>query len=163
MKGKPGLAGNIASTTLAYPGNPFKYSPKFPTDESQQNQDIFDMFTATTNTTLQPAKITRSACFNSQTSGSVILSTAGQTQKEAAKEDSNPGSLHKRKKLPSLKCDEICSLPEEEMLGTDEEMQGKHQTEDIIVDVSQTDEKEFKDIKPSCKELDKDGPTKYNN
>ncbi|XP_026049335.1 short transient receptor potential channel 4b isoform X2 [Astatotilapia calliptera] len=87
----------------------------------------------------------------------------GQTQKEAAKEDSNPGSLHKRKKLPSLKCDEICSLPEEEMLGTDEEMQGKHQTEDIIVDVSQTDEKEFKDIKPSCKELDKDGPTKYNN
>ncbi|XP_039893534.1 short transient receptor potential channel 4b isoform X2 [Simochromis diagramma] len=166
MKGKPGLAGNIASTTLAYPGNPFKYSPKFPTDESQQNQDIFDMFTATTNTTnttLQPAKITRSACFNSQTSGSVILSTAGQTQKEAAKEDSNTGSLHKRKKLPSLKCDEICSLPEEEMLGTDEEMQGKHQTEDIIVDVSQTDEKEFKDIKPSCKELDKDGPTKYNN
>ncbi|XP_039893535.1 short transient receptor potential channel 4b isoform X3 [Simochromis diagramma] len=87
----------------------------------------------------------------------------GQTQKEAAKEDSNTGSLHKRKKLPSLKCDEICSLPEEEMLGTDEEMQGKHQTEDIIVDVSQTDEKEFKDIKPSCKELDKDGPTKYNN
>ncbi|XP_035766151.1 short transient receptor potential channel 4b [Neolamprologus brichardi] len=162
MKGKPGLAGNIASTTLAYPGNPFKYSPKFPIDESQQKQDIFDMFTATTNTTnttLQPAKITRSACFNSQTSGSVILSTAGQTQNEAATEDSNTGSLHKRKKLPSLKCDEICSLPEEEMLGTDEETQGKHQTEDIIVDVSQTDEKEFKDIKPSCKELDKDGPT----
>ncbi|XP_030600432.1 short transient receptor potential channel 4b [Archocentrus centrarchus] len=167
MKGKPhgGLAVNIASTTLAYPGNSFKYSPKFPTDEPQQKQDIFDLITTTTTTTLQTkaANTTRSAGFNRKSNGSIILSTTGKTQKGATKEDSNAGSLQKQEKRSSLKGDEICSLPEEELLGTDKEMQEKCQIEKIVVDVSQKDEKEFNETKHFCRELDEDGPKKYKN
>lgn len=47
MKGKPkgGAAGKVASSTLAYPGNPFKYSPKCPTDEPEQKLNTFDVTT----------------------------------------------------------------------------------------------------------------------
>ncbi|XP_028430328.1 short transient receptor potential channel 4b isoform X1 [Perca flavescens] len=42
MKGNP-QGGNVASSTLAYPGNSFKYSPKFPIDEPQQTLNVFDL------------------------------------------------------------------------------------------------------------------------
>lgn len=165
MKGKPpgGLAGNIASTTLAYPGNSFKYSPKFPTDEPQQKQDVFDMITITTGPQTKAANTTRSACLNRKSNGSIILSTAGKTQKGAAEEDLNAGCLQKQEKLSPVKCDEICSLPEEEMLGPDKEMQENCQIEKVGVDISQKDEKEFEETEHSCKELDEDGPKKHKN
>lgn len=42
MKGNP-QGGSVASSTLAYPGNSFKYSPKFPIDEPQQTLNVFDL------------------------------------------------------------------------------------------------------------------------
>ncbi|XP_044058953.1 short transient receptor potential channel 4b isoform X2 [Siniperca chuatsi] len=49
MKGKPqgAVAGQVASSTLAYPGNSFKYSLKRPTDEPQQKLNVFDVTTTT--------------------------------------------------------------------------------------------------------------------
>ncbi|XP_056297179.1 short transient receptor potential channel 4b isoform X2 [Pseudoliparis swirei] len=67
MKCKPqgGVASNAATSNLAYPGNSFKYSPKFPTDELQQKQYVFDM----TSPTLQS-----SVGSNRQVHDSVVLS-----------------------------------------------------------------------------------------
>uniref|UniRef100_A0A665V7D0 Short transient receptor potential channel 4-like n=1 Tax=Echeneis naucrates TaxID=173247 RepID=A0A665V7D0_ECHNA len=54
MKGKSPAASRVTSTTLAYPGHAFKYSPKFPVDEHEQKMYMFDAI-ATTPTLLSGA------------------------------------------------------------------------------------------------------------
>ncbi|XP_029302483.1 LOW QUALITY PROTEIN: short transient receptor potential channel 4b [Cottoperca gobio] len=81
MSGKPqgGVAGIVASSTLAYPGNPFKYSPKFPIDEPQLKLNVFDMTTPTLQS--GAATTTSSVGSNRQANGSVVLSRQLQTEK----------------------------------------------------------------------------------
>lgn len=47
MKGKSGRSTRVGSSTLAYPGNAFVYSPKFPNDEPDENLNVFDGITTT--------------------------------------------------------------------------------------------------------------------
>ncbi|XP_008288414.1 short transient receptor potential channel 4-like [Stegastes partitus] len=162
MKNKPhgGVASNIASSTLAYPGNPFKYSPRLPSDESQQNLNMFDVITSTT---LQcgAANFTSSACSIRLANGSVVLSSTGMTQNEASKV-SNAESL--QSKLPSQKHDETHSLSEEGILGSGGQNQ-ELQNEKAIVEVSQKVE-DIQEIEHSFKEHAKkvkNGPKKYKN
>ncbi|XP_032358318.1 short transient receptor potential channel 4b isoform X2 [Etheostoma spectabile] len=103
MKGNP-QGGSVASSTLAYPGNSFKYSPKFPIDEPQQTLNVFDLTVPTLPTT-------------------------------------RSGSLQRHSRLPSQKCDEIYSLPEEDTMGSSGRNPNLLQTEKVIVEVLQKVEK----------------------
>uniref|UniRef100_A0A8C4I7P1 Transient receptor potential cation channel, subfamily C, member 4b n=1 Tax=Dicentrarchus labrax TaxID=13489 RepID=A0A8C4I7P1_DICLA len=147
MKGKPQgvVAGNVASSTLAYPGNSFKYSPKFPTDEPQQKLYVFDV----TTTTLQSgAAITR------------------QPHNELSIEVTDAGSLHRRSRAPSQNCDEIQSLSEEDTFGSAGQNKEQLQTEKEIAEVLQEVEKDIQEIEHSYKEHSKEvknGPKKYKN
>lgn len=161
MKNKPhGVASKIASSTLAYPGNSFKYSPKFPTDESQQNLNMFDVITTTT---LQSgaANTTSSVCSSRLANGSVVLSISGKTQNELSKEVSNAECLQRQSKLPSQKHDERYSLSEEGI----SESGGQSQEQLHIVEVLQKVE-DIQTTEHSCKERAKkvkNGPKKYKN
>ncbi|XP_023118634.2 short transient receptor potential channel 4b [Amphiprion ocellaris] len=161
MKTRPhGVASKIASSTLAYPGNSFKYSPKFPTDESQQNLNMFDVITTTT---LQSgaANTTSSVCSSRLANGSVVLSITGKTQNELSKEVSNAACLQRQSKLPSQKHDERNSLSEEGI----SESGGQNQEQLHIVEVFQKVE-DIQTIEHSCKERAKkvkNGPKKYKN
>ncbi|XP_056229271.1 short transient receptor potential channel 4b [Seriola aureovittata] len=160
MKGKSHVASKVASTTLAYPGNPFKYSPKFPADEPKRKLTMFDVIT----TTLQSgaANTTSSVCSNSLQSGSVVPSSAGKSQKELCDDDSDSGSFQRQSRLPSQKCDEIYSLSEEEPSGSGGQNPEQLQTEKVIVEV----ERNIQEIERSCIEHItevKNGPKKYKN
>lgn len=167
MKNKPhgGVACNIASSTLAYPGNSFKYSPKFPTDESQQIHNMFDVITTTT---LQSgaANTTSSVCSSRLADGSVVVSSTGKTQNELSKEVSNAECLQRRSKLPSQKHDETYSLSDEGILGSGGQNREQLQNEKIIVEVLQKVDMDIQEIEHSCKERAKNvknGPKKYKN
>ncbi|KAM7412783.1 hypothetical protein PAMA_020252 [Pampus argenteus] len=148
MKGKShgGVAGNIASSTLAYPGNSFKYSPKFSTDESQQKLNVFDVTTM-------------------QTRGANNTSSE-KSQKKLATVVSDAGFLRKESRLPSQTCDEIYSLSEDDMLESGGQNRD-FQTEEVIVEVRvQRAEKDIQEIEHSCKQHTKEvknGPKKYKN
>ncbi|TKS80791.1 Short transient receptor potential channel 4 [Collichthys lucidus] len=51
MRAKPhgGVTSQVASSTMAYPGNPFKYSPKFPAEQPQQKLSVLDVSGSATN------------------------------------------------------------------------------------------------------------------
>ncbi|KAG7243064.1 hypothetical protein INR49_016439 [Caranx melampygus] len=155
MRGKSPVASKVASTTLAYPGNPFKYSPKFHANEPEQKL----------NTTLQSkaANATSSVCSSRRQSGSVVPSSNGKIQDELSKDDSDAG---RQSRLPSQKCDEIYSLSEEESVGSGEQNQEQPQTEKVTVEVLEQEERNLQEIEHPCKEkisVVKNGPKKYKN
>ncbi|XP_035010314.1 short transient receptor potential channel 4b [Hippoglossus stenolepis] len=84
MKGK---SQGRASSALAYPGNPFKYSPKFPIDEPEQKQSMFEVVT----TALQSGASNTTGS-DRLTNGAAVLSPTGQTQDELSKDVSDEGS-----------------------------------------------------------------------
>lgn len=140
MKCKPqgGVASNAATSNLAYPGNSFKYSPKFPTDELQQKQYVFDM----TSPTLQS-----SVGSNRQVHDSVVLSSIGQTQKALAKTVSDAGSLQGQT-LNSHKYDAIYLEEDKERFGG--QNQEDLQNERVIVEVSEKVDRDIQEIEHSC-------------
>lgn len=80
MKGRsPGGAGILGSSTLAYPGNSFRYSPYLPTEETQQTLRVFDTSTS----------VRHSISLN----GSAILPAGEKTTAETSKELFNSGIL----------------------------------------------------------------------
>lgn len=167
MKGKPqgGVAGKVASSSLAYPGNSFKYSPKCPTDEPQQKLNVFGETITTTALQSGGANITTSVGSNGQATGSVVLLSAGQPHNELSKDVSEAGPV-KHSRLPSQKCDEIYSLSEEDAFGSGGQNQEQLQIEEVIVEVLQKVEKDIQEIEHSCKEHAKEvknGPKKYKN
>lgn len=165
MKGIPQgrVADKVASSTLAYPGNSFRYSPKCATDELQQKLNVFDG----TTTTLQSgaANTTSSVGSNGQDADSVVPFNTGQPHIELSKDVSEAGPL-RHSRLPSQKCDEINSLSEEDALGCGGQNQEQLLTEKVIVEVLQKVEKDIQEIEHSCKEHAKEvknGPKKYRN
>ncbi|GAA6232720.1 short transient receptor potential channel 4-like [Lates japonicus] len=165
MKGKSdGRASKVASSTLAYPGNPFKYSPKLLTDEPEQKLNVFDVITTTLHS--GAANTTRSVCSDRLANGSVVLSSTGQTQNELPRDVSDAGPLQRQSRLPSQRCDEIFSLSEEDSLGSSGQNQEQLQTEKLIVDVLQKVENNLMENEHSCKDHIKEvknGPKKYIN
>lgn len=164
MRGKSHVASKVASTTLAYPGNPFKYSPKFHADEPERKLNMDDVITTTLQSKV--ANTTSSVCSNRRRSGSLVPSSNGKTQEELSKDDSDSGSFQRQSRLPSQKCDEIYSLSEEESVGSGGQNQEQPQTEKITVEVLQQDERNFQEIEHSCNEKItevKNGPKKYKN
>ncbi|XP_068440778.1 short transient receptor potential channel 4b isoform X2 [Clinocottus analis] len=140
MKGKPqsGVTSSVSSSNFAYPGNSFKYSPKFLTDDLQQKLNVFDM----TSPTLQS-----SVGSNRQAHGLVVLSGIEQTQ--------DAESLQGQ--TPSQKYDSIYF--EEDKAGFGGQNQEHLQNERVIVQVLEKVDKDIQEIKHT--EEVKNGPKKY--
>lgn len=150
MKGKfrSGVAGKVASSTLAYPGNPFRYSPKFPADESQQTPNVFDV-----NTIVQigAADTTSSSGSTRPASLSVVLAGTEKSHIEPSEDFSDAKLRKKQTRRPSQICDEIsssCQKNNSESGGQSKALQ----TGKVIVKVVQNVEKDIQEIEPSCKE-----------
>ncbi|KAK2912902.1 short transient receptor potential channel 4b [Channa argus] len=160
MKAKsPGVVvGKVGSSTLAYPGNSFKYSPKILIDDPEKKLYVFDVKT----TTLQSgaANTNSSVCSNqlAVANGLVVPSGTEHTQNKLSREVSDAGSLPKQTRLPSQKCDEICSLSEEDTLGSGGQIQEPFQSEKVIEEALNENEKTIQEIKEV-----KNGPKKYKN
>lgn len=161
MKGKPkgGVTGRVASSTLAYPGNSFKYSPNIPTDTPQQKLNMFDVSTSTTSQSVA-ANTTSLVVSNRQDSGSVVLSSTGHPHNEPSKVVLDTGPCQRQRRLPSQKCDE------EDTVGSGGQNREQLPAEKVIVEVSQKVEKDIQDMEHSFKEHAKElknGPKKYKN
>ena len=111
MKGKPqgGVPGTVASSTLAYPGNSFKYSPNLPTKDPQHRLSVSDLTTTT-----------------------VLLSGAAKSPSSV----SSSGPIQRHSRPPSQICDEIQSVSEEDTFGSDHSNQ-ELQTKKVVVEVLQ--------------------------
>nr|XP_046245716.1 short transient receptor potential channel 4b isoform X1 [Scatophagus argus] len=159
MKGKPqgGVAGSVASSTLAYPGNSFKYSPTFPTDEPQQKLSMFDVTTAAI---LQSRVVntTSSVVSDRQTSGSVVLFNTDQSHNKLSKARLGAGTLQRQSRELSQKCDEIYSLSEVDNSESGGRNQEQLQTDKVIVEVLQKVEKDIQGTEHSWKKQAKNGP-----
>ena len=157
MKGKlqgEGVTGNVLGSTLAYPGNCFIYSPKFPNDEPQQKLSLFDITVPTLKSAAATPSITVGS--NSTANGSVVLSSTEQTLNKLCNTVSDAVSPQRRSRLPSLTCDEIYSLSGEDILGTDGQNQGWLQTDKSVMKFLQKVDKDIQEIDHSCKEHTKE-------
>ncbi|KAM9318321.1 short transient receptor potential channel 4b isoform 2-T2 [Pholidichthys leucotaenia] len=135
MKGKPyGTASGRSS--LAYPGNSFRYSPNLLTDDPQHKLDVFDVITTTNTTTALQSDTANTAnpiCSNMLANGSVVFFSSDRTQSEMSKEVSNPVSFHRWRKVSCQNCDEIYSLSEEAAIASDGQNKEKSQLDKVIV------------------------------
>lgn len=159
MKGKPkgGTAGKVASTTLAYPGNSFKYSPKCPTDKPQQKLTMFEVTTSAI-----AANITSSGVTNKQAIGSLVPPSTGISHNELSKAVSDTGPLQRQSRLHSQTCDEINTLSEEDASVSDGQNQQQVQSEKVIVEVLHRVKKDLQEKEILSKEV-KNGPKRYSN
>lgn len=163
MKGKPkgGAAGKVASTTLAYPGNSFKYAPKCPSDKPQQKLTMFEVTTSAI-----AANIAGSGVTNRQAIGSLVPSTTGISHNELSTAVSDTGPLQRQSRLHSQTCDEINSLSEEDAFVSDGQNQQQLHSEKVIVEVLHRVEKDIQETKNLLKEHTKEvknGPKRYSN
>ncbi|KAM6933408.1 short transient receptor potential channel 4-like [Xenentodon cancila] len=149
MKGKPhcGLSGPVASSSLAYPGNSFKYCPHVSTDEPQQKPNMLKVVSSYLQS--KTANTTGSACSNKPTNGSFF---------------SNAGSFPRQRKLSSQKTDE--TYTGEDVLESDGQNQDECQTDKVNVEISQTVDTDIQDTELSCTvhcKTIQNGPKKYKN
>lgn len=161
-KGKPqgGVGGQVASSTMAYPGNCFKYSPKLPTDEPQKKLRFFDAAT-----TVQQSKVSSGnspLSSNRKADASLFPDTKIKPHTEQSKDDSAEQS-----RLLLHKSDEINLIPEEKPLISAEQYQKQLEVKKVIVKVMKEAEKQdAHESGLSCKEHTKkvkNGPKKYKN
>ncbi|XP_058489682.1 short transient receptor potential channel 4-like [Solea solea] len=130
MKSKSlGRAGSsVASCTMAYPGNPFVYSPKFPTDELDQNLNVFD-------TILSPPRNLASMSTNRTNNGEITLFTIGQTHLSNDVSEAGP----KKRKETSLSANSSGGS-------------GGQKMGEVVVEVLQTVQRNIQATEHSCKE-----------
>lgn len=141
MKGKSqgGVVGTVASSTLAYPGNSFKYSPKFSTDESQQKLNVFGV-----TTVLSGAAATNSPDCSTRLANTLVVPTSAEkNQNKLAQIVSEAGFLQRQSRHLSQECDEIHSLSEDD-------------TEKVKVEVVQKVEKDIQETEHSFTQQTKD-------
>lgn len=161
MKGKPkgGVTGKVSSSTLAYPGNSFKYSPKFPTDTPQQKLNVFDVSISTTLESVA-ANTASSVVSNRQESGSVVLSSAEHPPNKLSKVDLDTGPHQRQRGPPFQNCDE------DDTVGYGGQNQEEVLTEKVIVEVLQKVERDIQEMEHSFKKHAKEvknGPKKCKN
>uniref|UniRef100_A0A8D2ZRT4 Transient receptor potential cation channel, subfamily C, member 4b n=1 Tax=Scophthalmus maximus TaxID=52904 RepID=A0A8D2ZRT4_SCOMX len=139
MKGKSlgRGASKVASLTLAYPGNPFKYSSKFQTDDAEEKLYVFDAIPTTT--TLQSRA---SNCSNRITNDAAVESSTGRTQGELSKDVSE---------AVSQKCKDI-SPSAEDSLGSGRQNKEQFETKKFNVEVLERVERSKQEIEHSRKE-----------
>lgn len=163
MKGKPkgGVSSRVASSTLAYPGNSFKYSP-LPSDTPLQKPDPVRATSAPAASTA--ADTTSTVFFDKEVSGSGPTSSKkGQTQQKLHKEVFDFGQLSRQSKSSSQECDEIYSPPTKATSGSAKD-QEQPQPENEIADILQKVEKDIREIELFSKRLGqkvKNGPKKH--
>lgn len=153
MKGKSPscLSGIVASSTLAYPGNSFKYSPKFPTEDCQQKLYVFDAVP----TTLQ-RRAAKTSSSNSIANALVVPPSTEKTQNELSNEISDARSLQQQARPPSQKCDGAYSSPQEDTLGSTGKNQVNFQTDKVIVEVLKKVEMDSQEFDRCCREQTKE-------
>lgn len=169
MKCKPrgSVARRVASSTLAYPGNSFKYSPQCPPDKPQEKLPTLDV---TTSITLQcgAAKAASSAVSDRRTSDADVPSSAAAPHSERPSVVlTEAGPLQKRSRVAALpKCDKPC-LPSEEGAplpgGLNQE---QLQLKKVIVEVLHKVEKDVQEMEGFSKNRGKEvknGPKKCKN
>lgn len=142
MKGK--FRGRVASSTLAYPGNSFKYSPQFPTDESRQNLDVFDL---TTTVQVGAANTTVSESADGPANPSVLQANTEKSCNEAFKDVIDAEGPKKQTGHPLQNGDEVYSVNETKDLECDAQKRELGRTGKVIVKVIHSAE-----IEPSFKE-----------
>lgn len=160
MKSKPHSGGTspVASTTLAYPGNSFKYCRKPAANETQKKSHTFE---AKSPTILQnkAANTTNSPGSNYQNNCSVVVWSAEKTEIEISKEQSKGECSPKQEQTSFLKCDEINSL----FVASGRQNQDNALSGKADVEVSQNMIAETQEIGLSCTVLSKEvtnGPKK---
>ncbi|KAM9852860.1 short transient receptor potential channel 4b [Aulostomus maculatus] len=134
MKGKSngGVGGKVVSSALAYPGNPFKYSPKCSTDESQQELDVFDVITTLQS---EAADTTSSEDSSRQASGSFVTASTEKTPNKLFKDVVKAGLHQRQTKNPSEKWNERYLSSQDgtlESSGQNQEPQAGKVTVDVI-------------------------------
>lgn len=168
MKCKPrgSVAGRVASCTLAYPGNSFKYSPQCPPDKPQEKLPALDV---TTSITLQSvaAKAASSVVSDRRTSDVDVPSSAAAPHSERPSVVLTGASpLQKRSRLPALsKCDKSY-LPSEDVLSPGGLNQEQLQLKKVIVEVLHKVEKDVQEMEGFSKNRGKEvknGPKKCKN
>uniref|UniRef100_A0A672GUG2 Short transient receptor potential channel 4-like n=1 Tax=Salarias fasciatus TaxID=181472 RepID=A0A672GUG2_SALFA len=159
--GRP--SSKIACSPLAYPGNPFKYSPKLP-DESHHKLNVFDAFSPPAMQS-EAGNASSSACSHRLTNGSVVLSATEKSPSESPRRSPDPGSLQRQSKRPSPKGEDVNLTP---VQGSSSVSGGEKLkqlvTEKVIVEVLQKMEEDVQEVKHKApaKEV-KNGPRKYKN
>lgn len=144
MKNKPkgGVSSKVASSTLAYPGNSFKYSPQLPDDAPLQKPDMDTSTTAVS----AAANTTSTAFFDKEVSGSGPTSRKkGQTHRKLSESVSDFDQLSRQSKSSSQECGEIYSPPAQDMSGSAKD-QEQQQPEKDITDIEKDIEMDIRDI-----------------
>ncbi|XP_019943540.2 short transient receptor potential channel 4-like [Paralichthys olivaceus] len=126
MKGKSHRRG---SSCLAYPGNPFIYSPKFPNDEPEQKLSMFDVVT----TALQSGASDNTGS-DRLSNGTAVMSATRQTQDELSKNVSD---------AESQKCEKMSSSTKDSKGSGGKK---RVQTEKVTVEVIQIRQKNKRKI-----------------
>lgn len=164
MKSKPrgGVSSKVASSTLAYSGNSFKYSP-LPNDAPLQKPDGDGTTSAPVEST---AANTKSAAFSHrEVGGSGPTSRKkGQTHQKRHKESYDFDQLSRQSKTSSQECDEIYCPPLQDTSGSAKEDQEQQQPKKEIVDILQKVEKNIREIEFFSMQLSqkvKNCPQKY--
>ncbi|XP_034024299.1 short transient receptor potential channel 4b isoform X2 [Thalassophryne amazonica] len=145
-KAQGSLAGKIATSPLAYPGNSFIYSPKYNAGELHQTLNHLEAASSVLQSSTTDS--TSSESSNRRTNSCVIPSQTGNI-KRTLSTDNSGGGLRQRASRYSLKCDEIKPLPEEVSGGQIQE-QIKH--EEVIMVIIQGVEKDNQETEQSCKD-----------
>lgn len=164
MKSKPkgGVSSKVASCTLAYPGNPFKYSPQLPSDALQQRPDMDGAAAAPAESTA--VNTTTTVFFDKEVSGSGLTSRKkGQTDRKLQKEVSEFDRLSRQSKSSSQECDEIYSPPAQDTSGSAKDHE-QPRPEKEITDILQKVKKDIREIELFSKQLGqkvKNGPKKH--
>lgn len=162
MKSKPkgGVSNKVASSTLAYPGNSFKYSPQLPNDAPLQKSDTAMSAPATSTAANTPSTV----FFDKEVSGSGPTSRKkGQTHQKLDKQVSDFDQLSRQSKSSSQECDDIYSPPAQETSGSAKDQEQPQPEKEIAV-ILQKVEKDIREIELFSKQLGqkmKNGPKRH--
>ncbi|XP_076002326.1 short transient receptor potential channel 4b [Genypterus blacodes] len=140
MKGRrhSGLTGQVSGSTLAYPGNCFKYSPIFPPIEPQHTLKLFDV-----NTSVQRrlANTPGLKSANKLPNGSTAPPPAEkQAQGEPGKEDTRAAYLQRRSSYPSQMLEEMHPGQEKDGAERRGQILERRKLQEVTVEVVQEEE-----------------------
>ncbi|XP_056904761.1 short transient receptor potential channel 4b [Takifugu flavidus] len=159
-KRRGGVSSKVASSTLAYPGNSFKYSPLLPNDAPMQKPDI-------DGTTSAPAESTaaHTTTFSQKevSDSGPTSRKKGQMHRKRQKEVFDFDQLSRQSKTSSQECDEISSPPVQDASASAKEDQEQHQPKEIE-DILQKVESNIREIELFSMQLGQkveSGPQKY--
>uniref|UniRef100_A0A667Y820 Transient receptor potential cation channel subfamily C member 4 n=1 Tax=Myripristis murdjan TaxID=586833 RepID=A0A667Y820_9TELE len=130
MKGKaPG--GLTPCSSLVYPDHSFKYSPRSPSAQSQKMMDLL-MAPTPVQQQAKAASATGSEVSSRLANGSIV---PVHTDKQIHQDVSDAGLLLTPSRSSSQKPDEICSVPDEDTVDSDRQIQKQPKVKRVMVEV----------------------------